>query len=182
LGQLGVQFRVDPSGIDERLLPGETPERHVARLAHEKAREVRARCSADAARPFVLAADTIVVIDGQIFGKPTDDEDAMRMLRTLSGRTHQVFTALSLCQVGSDYADALLLVTDVAFRALDERALRAYIASGEANDKAGSYAIQGFGAGLVRSISGSYTNVVGMPAAETLELLTRAGVIGAWPP
>jgi septum formation protein len=181
LGQLGVRFRVEPSGIDEHLLAGETSEQHVVRLAHDKAREVRARLQAEPARPFVLAADTIVVIDGQIFGKPSDDADALRMLRQLSGRTHRVLTALSLCQVGSDYADALLLATEVTFRSLDEQAARAYVASGEANDKAGSYAVQGLGAGLVRAICGSYTNVVGMPAAETLELLLKAGVLAGWP-
>jgi septum formation protein len=181
LSQLGVRFRVEPSGIDESMLPNESIDAHVQRLAREKGWEVRTRITADRERPFVLSADTIVVVDGDVFGKPSDDADALRMLRRLSGRTHRVLTALALCEVGSEYRDELLLATEVGFRALDDSALARYIASGEARDKAGSYAIQGLGAGLVRQISGSYTNVVGMPAAETVEMLSRAGVLGSWP-
>ena len=180
LNQLGVTFRVDPSGIDETRYPGEEPEAHVARLARQKALEVRARTAGDPSQPCFLAADTIVLIDGEVFGKPADDQDALRMLRRLSGRTHRVLTALSLCDLG-EYRDDHLQTTEVTFRELNDTSLRAYIASGEARDKAGSYAIQGFGAGLVRSIAGSYTNVVGMPAAETLDMLLRAGVLRSWP-
>src|SRR5438105_2475133 len=104
LSQLGVTFRVDPSGIDEAQWPDETPEAHVTRLAREKALEVRGRIAGDAAAPCILAADTIVLIDGEVFGKPAHDEDALRMLRRLSGRTHRVLTALSLCDLG-DYRD-----------------------------------------------------------------------------
>jgi septum formation protein len=181
LSQLGIEFRVDPSGIDELRLNGESPAAHVQRLAAEKAREVCRRSADDPARPFVLAADTSVVVDDEVFGKPSDDADALRMLLCLSGRTHRVFTAMFLGQVGSAVEHALLLATEVTFRRLDEAALRRYVASGEARDKAGAYAIQGLGAGLVRAISGSYTNVVGMPAAETLELLERAAVLRSWP-
>jgi septum formation protein len=181
LGQLGVQFRVVPSGIDERALPDETPEAHVQRLAREKGLEVRSRLHGDAERPYVLSADTIVLVDGQVYGKPVDDADALRMLETLSGQTHRVLTALALCEVGGDHSDALLLTTEVSFRAVDRGTLQRYVASGEARDKAGSYAIQGLGAGLVRAINGSYTNVVGMPAAETVEMLSRAGLLRSWP-
>lgn len=181
LSQLGVAFRIIPSGIDESALPAEPPDAHVQRLAIEKGREVRARLQADVERPYVLSADTVVVLDEQIYGKPSDDAEALRMLRSLAGRTHRVLTALALCEVGSEYADSVLLTTEVTFRALDDDALRRYISSGEARDKAGSYAIQGLGAGLVRAITGSYTNVVGLPAAETLELLSRAGVLRSWP-
>jgi septum formation protein len=181
LGQLGVSFRVVPSGIDEQLLPGETPERHVQRLAEEKAAEVRQRLADDPTQPCVLAADTIVLIDGEVLGKPRDDIDAVRMLTLLSGREHRVLTALAVCEVGGDRQDARLLTTAVSFRTLDTRMAQAYVASGEGRDKAGSYAIQGLGAGLVREIAGSYTNVVGMPAAETLDLLQHAGVLMAWP-
>lgn len=181
LGQLGVEFSVVPSGIDERLFPDELPDQHVTRLAREKALEVRGRLASEASRPCVLAADTIVVIDGEVFGKPLHDDDALRMLRRLSGRTHRVLTALSLCEVGGDCSEAWLQTTEVTFCELNDASLRAYIASGEARDKAGSYAIQGLGAGIVRSIAGSYTNVVGMPAAETLEMLLRAGVLRSWP-
>ena len=181
LEQLGVEFRVEPSGIDETALPAETPEQHVLRLARDKAAEVRARLQHDVQRPCVLAADTIVLIDGVVFGKPRDDADALRMLQTLSGRTHRVLTGLCVCEVGGDHHEARLFTTDVTFRHLDDATARGYIDSGEARDKAGAYAIQGLGAGLVRAIAGSYTNVVGMPAAETLDMLFEAGVLRSWP-
>jgi septum formation protein len=181
LAQLGAAFRIEPSGIDEARLPGELPEPHVQRLAREKAREVRQRLAADPSRPCLLAADTIVVIDDEVLGKPSDDLEALRMLERLSGRAHRVLTGLFACEVGGDWQAARLLCTEVRFRTLDARAARAYVASGEGRDKAGSYAIQGLGAGLVREIAGSYTNVVGMPAAETLDLLIEAGVFEAWP-
>lgn len=181
LGQLGVAFRIVPSGIDEAMLEREPPEAHVQRLAIEKSEEVQRRLAADPERPFVLAADTVVVIDGEVLGKPSDDDEAMRMLLALSGRTHRVLTALSLREVAGSYRDALLLQTEVTFRGLDEAAARGYLASGEGRDKAGSYAIQGLGAGLVLAIAGSYTNVVGLPAVETLDMLVRAGVLWSWP-
>ena len=181
LGQLGVQFRVEASGMDERMLPGELPEAHVERLAREKGQNVRERLQHAADRPCVLSADTVVVLDGVVYGKPLDDADALRMLANLSGRTHRVLTGVALCEVGGPHAESLVLTTEVTFRSLDDALMRGYVASGEARDKAGSYAIQGLGTGLVRSLSGSYTNVVGMPAAETLEMLQRAGVLRSWP-
>jgi septum formation protein len=181
LGQLGVEFRVVPSGIDETALPGETPEQHVVRLADEKASEVAQRFVADEQRPLVLAADTIVIIDGEVLGKPAHDADAVRMLLALGGRTHRVMTALCLREARGAHREAFALTTLVRFRPLDARVARAYVASGEGRDKAGSYAIQGLGAGLVAAIEGSYTNVVGLPAVETLAALMRAGVIDAWP-
>ena len=181
LSQLGVAFSVVPANIDETAWPDESAEAHVQRLAREKGRAVRARLMALPERPCILSADTIVVVDDTVFGKPNDDADALGMLLRLSGRTHRVLTAVALCEVAGPHEDALLLSTEVTFRALPEAAWRRYVASGEARDKAGSYAIQGLGTGIVRAISGSYTNVVGLPAAETLELLGRAGVLGAWP-
>ena len=181
LSQLGVQFRVLPSGIDERLLPGETPDQHVQRLAREKAVEVRERLRAEATCPVIVAADTLVLIDDQVLGKPDNDDEAVAMLLRLSGRTHRVLTALALCEVGCDRAELRLFQTDVEFRKLTADMARAYVASGEGRDKAGSYAIQGIGAGLVHEIRGSYSNVVGMPAAETIDLLLGAGVLVAWP-
>jgi septum formation protein len=181
LGQLGVSFRVEPSGMDESMLPGELPEAHVVRLAQDKGRQVRERLRDDRERPCVLSADTVVVLDDVVYGKPADDAEALRMLQCLSGRTHRVLTGLALCEVGGSFEQSLVLATEVTFRVLDEATLRGYVASGEARDKAGSYAIQGLGAGLVRGISGSYTNVVGLPAAETVELLARAGVLRSWP-
>lgn len=181
LEQLGVRFRIEVSGIDESLWPGEPPAEHVQRLARDKGREVRARLLAASERPCVLSADTVVVLDSVVFGKPADDADALRMLRQLSGRTHHVLTGLALCDVAGGFEAVAVHTTAVSFRALDEATLRGYVASGEARDKAGAYAIQGLGSGLVRAITGSYTNVVGMPAVETLELLQRAGVLLSWP-
>ncbi|HET8933530.1 MAG TPA: Maf family protein [Polyangiales bacterium] len=181
LEQLGVQFRVDVSGIDESLLPGETPPEHVQRLARDKGLAVRARLQHAADKPCVLSADTIVLLDDVVYGKPADDDDALRMLRKLSGRTHHVLTGLALCDAAGSFSEVAVHTTAVTFRELSEATLRGYVTSGEARDKAGAYAIQGLGTGLVRAISGSYTNVVGMPAVETLELLGRAGVLASWP-
>ena len=181
LEQLGVQFRVDVSGIDESLLPGETPRDHVQRLARDKGLAVRARLQNVADKPCVLSADTIVLLDDVVYGKPADDDDALRMLSKLSGRTHHVLTGLALCDAAGSFNEVAVHTTAVTFRELPEATLRGYVASGEARDKAGAYAIQGLGTGLVRAISGSYTNVVGMPAVETLELLGRAGVLASWP-
>ena len=181
LEQLGVKFRVEVSGIDESMLAGEKPAEHVQRLAREKGLEVRDRLQGAADRPCVLSADTIVLLDDVVYGKPKDDDDAQRMLRKLSGRMHHVLTGLALCDAAGSFSDVSLHTTEVNFRALDEATVRGYVASGEARDKAGAYAIQGLGTGLVRAISGSYTNVVGMPAVETLELLQRAGVLTSWP-
>lgn len=180
LEQLGVRFRVIPSGFDECLLEGETPEVHVDRLARGKAAEVVAQLASARDAACVLAADTIVVLDDEILGKPRDDADALRMLLGLAGRAHRVITGVALCVPGAE-AESAVFETQVWFRELKPQSANAYVASGEGRDKAGSYAIQGLGAGLVREVRGSYTNVVGLPAAETLDLLLRAGVLGAWP-
>jgi septum formation protein len=181
LEQLGVAFRVIPSGIDERALPGETPAQHVQRLAHEKAAHVRAALQGDASHPVVLAADTVVLIDDLVLGKPSDDAEAEQMLLRLAGRTHEVITAMAVCEAGTEHRDELSVITRVRFRSLDAESARAYVASGEGRDKAGSYAIQGLGAGLVAAIDGSYTNVVGLPAVEVLDMLQRAGLFERWP-
>ena len=181
LTQLGVSFRVEVSGIDESMLPGEAPAAHVQRLAREKGLEVCERLRGQQEEPCVLSADTIVLLDDVVYGKPKDDEDALRMLRKLSGRTHQVLTGMALCDAAGSFSEVAVYTTEVSFCELDEATMRGYVASGEARDKAGAYAIQGLGTGLVRAINGSYTNVVGMPAAETIELLRRAGVLSSWP-
>jgi septum formation protein len=181
LEQLGLSFRVIPSGFDETLLPGETPEQHVERLARGKAAEIARRLADDPERPCVLAADTVVVIDRLILGKPADDDDALRMLGLLAGRVHRVLTGFAITDAGAISGESAVVATDVTFRPLASDDLRAYIASGEGRDKAGSYAIQGLGAGLVSQIEGSYTNVVGLPAVETVDALKRAGVLERWP-
>jgi septum formation protein len=178
LNQLGLTFRVVPSGFDETVLPGEEPEALALRLARGKGAEVTGLLGDE--RAHVLAADTIVAIDRQILGKPRDDDDALHMLLALGGRTHRVITGVALSLRDGSF-DGGVFVTHVTFRPLDERSARAYVATGDGRDAAGSYAVQGRGAGLITRIDGSYTNVVGLPAADTLDLLLRAGVLGSWP-
>jgi len=182
LGTLGLPFRVEIAAIDESVRPGEAAHAYVERVARDKARAVAARSGES---ELVLAADTSVIVDELILGKPTDDDDARRMLRTLSGRAHDVLTAIAIEGPALDGARRLVsrvVRTEVVFRAIDDGIIDRYVASGEPRDKAGAYAIQGLGMGLVREIRGSYTNVVGLPALETLELLEEAGVALHWPP
>jgi septum formation protein len=128
----------------------------------------------------VLGADTIVVIGDEVLEKPRDEADARRMLENLSGRTHEVMTAVALCR-GPALVASETVCTRVTFAALPLDVVQRYAASGEGLDKAGAYAIQGLGAGIVRAIEGSYTNVVGLPTVETLALLRAAGVVRSWP-
>ena len=173
----GVPHRVIQSGVDERLLPGEGPEDFTQRAAAEKAEAVAQR---SAAGTWVLAADTAVVVDEEILGKPLDADDARRMLARLSGRRHRVLTAVNLCRAGEGQTGALLEQTWVLFRPLSTALIEGYLATGEPMDKAGAYGIQGRGAVFVRAIEGSYTNVVGLPLCETVELLERAGVFAPY--
>ncbi len=124
---------------------------------------------------FVLGADTVVVLDGEILGKPSNADDASRMLGLLSGRTHEVITAFTLLGADSRQEDAV--ATKVSFRQIDEETIERYVDSGEPMDKAGAYAIQGLGGGLVDKVEGSYTNVVGLPVAEVLKVFMRCGVV-----
>lgn len=175
LCQVGVRHVVRVADVDESPLPGETPRDYVQRLAQAKAAAVVAL--GEHALP-VLGADTTVVLDGDILGKPRDAADALAMLRRLSGREHEVYTAVALCVPGEAPLDPRLAlsVTRVRFRAVDDALLARYVASGEPLDKAGAYGIQGLGAALVARIEGSYSGVVGLPLAETVELLVAAGV------
>jgi septum formation protein len=129
----------------------------------------------------VLAADTVVVVDGHILGKPQDNDDAKRMLRMLSGRTHQVLTGVALMPVGlgpaSDTIEASVEVTDVEFAMLDQAEIDWYVATGEPADKAGAYAIQGLASRFVTRIEGSYSNVVGLPVSLVYAMCTRAGIL-----
>lgn len=178
LTRLGLDFRVAPADVDEAQAPGEPPERYVARLAEEKARAIAGALAEPAA---VLGADTTVVIDREVLGKPSDAADAARMLRLLRGREHAVHTAVALISCPENEARVVLATTRVRFRDFSDATLERYVASGEGRDKAGSYGIQDLGQALVAEIHGSYSNVVGLPAAETIELLERAGVLAAWP-
>jgi septum formation protein len=178
LGKLGLSFSVAPADVDESLRQGEDPVHYVERLAEAKARA--AAVAADAPGCY-LGADTTVVLDGEVLGKPADRADSERMLRALCGREHTVHTAVALWIAPEGVLHRVLASTEVRFRAFGEATLRGYVASGEGLDKAGSYGIQELGAALVSEVHGSYSNVVGLPAAETIELLESAGVIEAWP-
>ncbi|KNC07500.1 septum formation inhibitor Maf [Klebsiella sp. RIT-PI-d] len=168
LNQLGVSFERLVPGIEEQRQPDESPTHYVVRLAKEKAQAGVAMADAD--RP-VLGADTIVVLHGEVLEKPRDDADAAAMLRKLSGQTHQVFTAVALAD--RHLALESLVATEVTFRVLSEQDIAGYVASGEPQDKAGAYGIQGLGGCFVRKINGSYHAVVGLPLVETYELLSN---------
>lgn len=171
LEQLGVEFVVVPAHIDESTRAGELPLDYVRRMAQEKARAVRERYPGAAP---VLAADTSVVLDDDILGKPGDHFHALGMLARLSGRTHQVMTAVCLSSAAGE--EVIAVETEVTFLTLDRAVCERYLDAGEAWDKAGGYGIQGLGGALVDGIRGSYSNVVGLPLAETWQLLSRHGV------
>jgi septum formation protein len=170
LDQIKVVYSVNPVDLDETPQPGEAPVDYVQRLAAEKS----AACIAQLGDKLpVLAADTAVVLGDLIMGKPKDREDALAMLRQLSGKMHQVYSAVSLR--GREHGQAVS-ITEVTFRSLTEGEIAAYWQSGEPVDKAGSYAIQGLGGVFVESISGSFSGVVGLPLFETAELLSGQGI------
>jgi septum formation protein len=166
----GFTFEVQPQEVDERLLPGEEPAEHVVRLAREKAsRAGRARPDA-----VVLGADTVVVVDGFVLGKPGDDRDAAAMLRRLSGRTHSVLTGIAIC-ADSSLSEATAR-TEVQFVRLGDEEIAWYVSTGEPRDKAGAYAIQGLASRFVERIDGSYSNVVGLPVALVARMLKAWGL------
>ena len=171
LSQIGVPFTALSADIDESILPNETPENYVQRLAQQKA-QTGGRASADTAkRRLVLGADTVVVINEQVMGKPKDFDDAKAMLNLLSGQQHQVLTAVTV--TSGQRFETILVKTDVTFCALSPSQIEAYWQTGEPKDKAGSYAIQGIGGKFVTHIKGSYSAVVGLPLYETNQLLSR---------
>ncbi|MHB8647695.1 MAG: Maf family protein [Thermomicrobiales bacterium] len=170
LGMLGIPFLVDPSGADETVPAGATPEAIVQLLALVKAREVAARHPG----AYILGADTLVIVDGLILGKPTDAADAARMLRLLRGRTHWVPTGVALIAPGG--AETVLVETaTVTMHPYTDVAISAYLATGEPFDKAGAYAVQGAGGALVASVEGCYTTVVGFPLCRVAALLRDVG-------
>lgn len=171
LESAGIRFSVVPGHIDETPLPGEDPVDHVLRLAREKGAEVAAR---EDGRYFI-GADTIVLCDGEIMGKPRDYGDARRMLLKLSGRTHQVITGFAVLDRESGRTVCRSVSTDVTFKPLSDGEIDAYVATGCPLDKAGAYAIQGGAAYMVARISGSYTNVVGLPLCEVVGVLRELG-------
>lgn len=174
LRQIGVRFATVAHDVDETPRSGEEATGYVLRMASEKA-----RCAASRAEPghVVLGADTAVVLDGRILGKPRDRADAVKTLRALSDRTHQVCSAVALCD--GSRTETRLSVTDVVFAPVSRDGAEAYWKTGEPADKAGSYGIQGAGALFVARIEGSYSGVVGLPLFETSQLLAEFGIATA---
>jgi septum formation protein len=175
LEQLGLRFEVIVADVDESPKAGEAPGEYVLRVARAKAMAVVDRLGKP--RLPVLAADTAVVLEGAILGKPKDRQDGLQMLARLAGRTHQVSSAVALWDGGS--VKTVLNESRVRFRAIDAAEAAAYWDSGEPKDKAGGYGIQGLGAVFVEHLEGSHSGVMGLPLAETAALLEQAG-IGVW--
>ena len=163
----GIEFDVMPADVDESVRAGEAPFNYVRRVAEEQARVVGARSS----DRLILAADTTVVVDDTMLGKPIDDDDAKRMLSLLSGRTHEVLTAVVIYRTGMSAPLIEADRTEVEFAPLTEFEIDWYIATGEPRDKAGAYAIQGYASRFVTRIGGSYSNVVGLPVALVYQML-----------
>lgn len=168
---LGLRFTVRAADVDETPHPGEPPDAYVLRLAREKARA--------AGRPgeLVLAADTTVVVDGEILAKPEDDADAARMLRLLSGRLHEVLTGVAVLDVleGTGRTASEVVRSSVRMAALTSEEIAWYVATGEPRDKAGAYAIQGLGSLFVEAVAGNYSNVVGLPVPTVYRLFGELG-------
>ncbi|WMC10166.1 Maf family protein [Oceanimonas pelagia] len=172
LAQLGVSFELVRPEVEERQRPGEAATDYVQRLAQSKAQAGAAL----APRPLpVLGGDTIVVVDGEVLEKPQSEAHGKAMLRRLSGRCHEVMTAMALATGGG--CEVVLVTTEVTFRALSEADIDRYWRTGEPADKAGGYGIQGLGGRFVARIHGSYSAVVGLPLVETEALLQRGGVV-----
>lgn len=169
LAAAGFHFRLDDPVVDETPLPSEEPEPYVIRLASEKARAVARRNPGN----LVLAADTTVVIDGRILGKPADGAEAAEMLQLLSGRAHRVLTGVAVISEGQEMAE--LASTEVRFLPLSPSEIAWYVRTGEPFGKAGGYAIQGLGSRFIERIDGSYTNVVGLPVSLVCGMLKRLG-------
>jgi septum formation protein len=172
LRQIGIRPRVMAADLDESLLPGESPEAYVRRLAVNKAQYAYNALPPERRGP-VFGADTAVVAAGRVLGKPQDREHAVEMLLSLSGRTHRVLTGVALVDGAVRYR---LSDSRVSFRPIDEAEARAYWDTGEPADKAGGYGIQGLGAVFVEGLEGSYSGVMGLPLYETAELLSEAGI------
>lgn len=167
LRSAGMKFRITPAHVNEEYLAGESPRGHVRRLSRDKAMVVAIR-NPDA---WLLGADTIVVIDGLILGKPKNKKQAREMLGRLSGREHKVLTGFTLARVAAEVCKTRVISSVVQFKKITPAEMQWYVNCGEPYDKAGGYAAQGRGAFFIRSIRGSYTNVIGLPLCEVLEEL-----------
>lgn len=175
LALLGLSFDILVSDADETIAPGTNPQQAVQELAYRKASAVANTLDGSAPGRVVLGADTIVVVDGEILGKPADADDAARMLRLLSGRAHSVYTGIALVEAGGGRVVRDVRGTEVVMKELGDEQIRAYISTGEPMDKAGAYAIQGKAVQFITEIHGDYTNVVGLPVAMTADRLAEFG-------
>jgi septum formation protein len=173
LKQVGLDFEVVPSRVIEDFVQTESPQEHVIRLAEAKARNV----ACGYPDRWVIAADTMVYINGSILGKPKSREEAMQMLHRLSGQEHWVLTGFSVCHLGKGKSDKEAVQTAVRVKPLTSVEMEWYVQTEEPFDKAGGYAIQGIGSFMIESIRGSYTNVVGLPLCELIQMLNRLGAI-----
>jgi len=174
LEQIGVEFQVQPVDMDESMQPGEGVQQHVKRLAIEKARLGYVRASQQENDLAVLAADTVVEIEGEVLGKPVNNGQAATFLARLSGRKHKVHTAVALVTGSNELIE--VSSSEVEFTELSEQTIAAYVATGEPLDKAGAYAIQGLAGKFVVNLNGSYSGVMGLPLYETAQLFSACGV------
>ena len=172
LAGIGLDFEVRPSNVPEVHNEGEAPEEYVARLSRDKAHAV----AGEARESWVIAADTTVLLGDQLLEKPADARDAARMLATIAGRTHTVYTGVTLQNAASDYGETRVSESEVRMLPLSAAEIEWYVQTGEPLDKAGAYAVQGIGAMFIDSIHGSYTNVVGLPLAMLFQMLRKAGI------
>jgi septum formation protein len=172
LASIGLEFEVRPSNIPEVRQEGEAPEEYVARLSREKAQALAAAYPTS----WIIAADTTVLLGDELLEKPVDGRDAQRMLAAIAGRTHIVYTGVTLQNVDRAYHDTRIAESEVRMLPLSAEEIEWYVGTGEPLDKAGAYAVQGVGAMFIESIHGSYTNVVGLPLATLYQMLRRAGL------
>ncbi len=172
LSGIGLPFEIMVSDLEEKRGEGEKVDHYVSRLALDKAAAV-ARRAPDA---WVLAADTVVYVDGEVLEKPLSRSDAIRMLSTIAGREHTVFTGVALRSIAIDYTDSSVTASKVRMMQLTAKEIAWYVDTGEPMDKAGAYAIQGIGAAFIETVDGNYSNVVGLPLSEVFLMLKRAGL------
>ena len=173
LARLEVPFTVQVADVDESPLIGELPEVLAVRLASMKAHAVAANVGGGA---VVIGGDTVVALHDRLLGKPVDDVEAREMMRALSGRPHTVWTGVAVVRAGSDVCETAVVPSIVRFRVLTDAEIEAYVGTGEGRDKAGAYAVQGIGGGLVADVVGCWNNVIGLPLCATARLLRAAGV------
>ena len=172
LTSIGIPFDVVPSHVPEEHQPGEAPEEYVARLSRDKAHAIAAKHPSQ----WVIAADTTVLLGDQLLEKPVDPADAARMLSLIAGKTHTVYTGVTLQRLDQQYCETRVAESEVRMLPLSPRDIEWYVATGEPLDKAGAYAVQGIGAMFIDSIHGSYTNVVGLPLATLFQMMRKVGI------